>query len=469
VPRGLAIFLALFLAYGWFYQAGGWNQNSRLDLVRAIVEKHTLRIDAYHKNTGDKAHRGKHFYSDKAPGLALAAVPVAAVVSPLLPADEEARVAWLSYLCTLATCALPMALAGWLLFLLAVRLGATPGGATFAALVFGLATPAWTYATIFFGHPLATGLLLAAFYAAVKQEGEGSMRLAFGLGLAAGWATITEYPSAPVAAIVSGLALMNLAGWRARVRVGTAILAGGGVALAVLVIYNLAAFGSALSTGYTHVEGFGGMKTGFMGVTYPKLKVLGAITFGSFRGLFFHAPVLLAGFVGLAIWRRQRAAVAALVIVAYYLLFNAAYHYWNGGWSYGPRHVAPALPFLALGLAPLWSKGTPALKALLGALALLSFVLTLAAVSTTAQPPEMFARPIAQLHWPAFVDGDLSLNHQSFLEPSSDFRHLRDGKFAHDAWNLGEKMGLGGHLSLLPLAGLFALLAIVASRQRSSR
>ena len=61
--------LVILLSFLYFYEGGGWNQNSRFDLLRAIVEQRTLRIDAYHENTQDKAHFQGHYYSDKAPGL----------------------------------------------------------------------------------------------------------------------------------------------------------------------------------------------------------------------------------------------------------------------------------------------------------------------------------------------------------------------------------------------------------------
>ncbi len=73
--RAVLIAGALFLTYAFFYQAGGWNQNSRFDLVRAVVDEHTLRIDDYQANTGDKALIDGHYFSDKAPGLALVSVP----------------------------------------------------------------------------------------------------------------------------------------------------------------------------------------------------------------------------------------------------------------------------------------------------------------------------------------------------------------------------------------------------------
>src|SRR5260370_19179845 len=73
--RGTVLAILLLASYAYFYEGGGWNQNTRFDLVRAIVEGHTLRIDLYHENTGDKARVGDHFYTDKAPAASLTAVP----------------------------------------------------------------------------------------------------------------------------------------------------------------------------------------------------------------------------------------------------------------------------------------------------------------------------------------------------------------------------------------------------------
>ena len=53
----VALFVLVLGFYVYFYQAGGWNQNSRFDLVRALVEQHSSSIDTFHGNTGDKAFR----------------------------------------------------------------------------------------------------------------------------------------------------------------------------------------------------------------------------------------------------------------------------------------------------------------------------------------------------------------------------------------------------------------------------
>jgi hypothetical protein len=466
MPRKVALLLAgmLLLSFVYFYQAGGWNQNSRFALVRAIVEQHTLRIDSYAASTGDRAQVGHHFYSDKAPGQALLAVPVVAALRPLGVHSASA----LSYAATVATAALPTMLTALCLVWLALGLGATRWGAILAALAFALGSPAWAYATLLWGYALSTCGLLAAFSCAAALGRSTSLRrdllLGLGVGLAAGWAVVSEYPAAPPAVIVSGLALAKVwpAGWRRRLPVVGGIAIGALACVAVLLIYQQAAFGSPFDAGYRHVQGFTGMQQGMMGITYPKAHVIHEILFGRFRGLLPLAPALAAGPVGLVLcWRRGRRAevISALLVILYYLTLNAAYVYWNGGWSYGPRHLAPALPFLALGLAFLWQRLRPLLRVLLVAAVLWGIGSSLVAVSTTAQPPEAFDRPVAQLLWPAFKSGDLSLNHESFDESGADPRRLRGHTLPHDAWNLGEKLGLRGLPSLVPL--LLAWLAAI--------
>ena len=117
----LLIATVLFVSYAYFYAGGGWNQNSRFDLIRAIIEQGTLRIDAYHENTRDKAFFRGHYYSDKAPGLALLAVPIVAVARPVLRAagvdpGSPRGLVGLSYVATVFTLALPAALATACLF-----------------------------------------------------------------------------------------------------------------------------------------------------------------------------------------------------------------------------------------------------------------------------------------------------------------------------------------------------------------
>jgi len=77
--RLTAVLLFLVLLITYVYVFPRWadpNQNSRLDMVAAVVDDGTFQIDKYVTNTVDYAKVGEHYYSDKAPGVAFIGIPV---------------------------------------------------------------------------------------------------------------------------------------------------------------------------------------------------------------------------------------------------------------------------------------------------------------------------------------------------------------------------------------------------------
>jgi len=243
-------------------------------------------------------------------------------------------------------------------------------------------------------------------------------------------------------------------------RIATGFAAGALPCLVALMGYQYATFGSPFRVGYMYTVNFAStMNEGFMGLTYPKWYVLREILVGSFRGLLPLAPILGAAPLGFVLlWRRVRArkiAAASVAIAVYYVLLNAAFRDWHGGMSYGPRHLSPALPFLCIALAPLWTRASPAFRVLLGALVLFGAVMSLIAVSTTPMLPETLKNPVRGLLGPAFRVGDLSLSPvESFLvEPKL---HHVDTYAGYHPWNLGERAGLSGLFSLAPLFAVWS-------------
>jgi MFS family permease len=493
-----ALFALLFVSFAYFYQAGGWNQNSRFDLVRAITNEHTLNIDPFQNSTGDKAFFDGHYYSDKAPGLALAAVPVVAIMRPLLRAaggdpENYAGIALLSYLATVFTAGLLTALGGLALFDLCVSLGSSEGGALFATVTFALATPIWTLATIFIGHAFAASLLVIALASALRVGVTGEqedLRLGMAVGVCAGWATISEFPAAvPVLiALVTAFYARSL-GRRRAMRILGAMTIAALACAAVLMAYQYFCFGSPFHIAYSSESTYPGMEQGVFGVSVPRTIRLRRILFGAYRGLLPLAPTLIVAPIGL-LWmairgvrlkpdttynataaaRARLAAVVASAIAVYFVLLNASYAYWEGGWSYGPRHAAPAIPFLCIGLSALWTSASRAGRSVLATLSAYGAAVTLVAVSTMPLPPANIRRPVTEFLLPAFVAGDLSLNTQTMVAGTvdADFRGHHEPKAA---FNLGMKLGLDGHASLVPLALVWlacGVFLISARRPRSS-
>jgi len=460
-----------FFSLIYFYEGGGWNQNSRFDLLRAIVERHTLQIDAYHENTQDKAHFQGHYYSDKAPGLVFLAVPIALAARPGLRVigidPESARGEFLlSYIVTACAVALPTVLAGVCLFFSALQFGCGSIGAALTALVMCIGTPIWAYGSLFWAHALVGACLVFAFASALKLRdsatANGEFLWALTIGVAAGWATVTEYPAAPASAMLAWLALAQV--WRrgsaARWRVIAGVGVGAIVCLAALLGYLHAAFGSFRpSYSYYDPSSFSFMQQqGYMGLTYPHPDRLLKLLFGCSRGLFFASPVMVAAPVGLWwLWKEKLFSSFALVagaIALYYFLFNASFYWWKAGLTFGPRYAGAAIPLMCLGLAVAWEHASAGWRSVIVGLAVCSVLVALMAVSTTSQLAMQDSCPIVHSVWPGFWAGKMAENRESMLTVAE-----AGGKYG--ASNLGLLLGLHGLASLIPLLAVWGAAAVV--------
>jgi hypothetical protein len=471
----LPLAAVLFITYAFFVCAPAWNQNSRLALTRALVERRSVAIDPDHETTGDKSFRADHFYSDKAPGVSVAAtVPYAALfvvwsltggelpAAAIIPLDPIERAAEQSiplserkpgdrlvynaahrvalYTCSVTVVAATSVLAMLGVFLLAIRQTADPRRASAIAATYAMATPAFVYSTAFYGHQVCASALCISFALTVlPQAGCTSKKTAWAVGTGLGWAMITEYPSVVAAAMILALA-RNLHGWRFAGHTAFGILPWAGL----LALYHTVAFGSPWSTGYDFVylpEFAEGMKDNY-GLGAPRFDALLQITFGSYRGLFVLAPVLLLAVWGLGVMTAQPGplprggAIVAAAIAGYFVVLNSGYYMWDGGAAAGPRHLVPMLPFLVLGLAPAWERLPWACRVLAGVSAL---QMTMLAVAGPEAPQS--GSPL----W------EFALQRLRDATPG-------DGKTT----NLAALLGLPPLLSLVPLAAIWAWLASVA-------
>jgi len=472
--RKLACLLgaASLLSCVYFYEGGGWNQNSRFDLLRAILERHTLTIDAYHENTEDKAHFQGHYYSDKAPGLVFLAVPFAIVaragmrVVGVDPDSARGEYA-LSWMVSAWALALPTALSAVCLFFLMLRFGVDASGAAFATIMMAVGTPILAYASMFWAHALVGACLLFAFAAALRLADVSTALAEFlwalAAGLAAGWATVTEYPAAPASALIALLALGQVwkRGSAARWRVILGVGAGAAVCAAVLFGYLHAAFGGFRpSYSYYDPNSFSFMQQqGYMGLTYPHPDRLLKILFGCSRGLFFGSPVMITAAAGLW-WLREKFRWPALVaagIVLYYFLFNASFYWWKAGLTFGPRYAGACIPLMCLGVGVCWSQVSKPWRAVMIVAGAYGVFVTLMVVSTSSQLAMQGGCPIFHSSWPAFWSGQMAANRDSILLAS-------EARGAYGASNLGQLVGLHGLGTLGPFVFMWGVVCGVVAR-----
>jgi hypothetical protein len=129
---------------------------------------------------------------------------------------------------------------------------------------------------------------------------------------------------------------------------------------------------------------FPGVKPGgLLGVHAPALHTARAVFVGD-RGLLVATPVVVAAAAGLwLLFRRGLRAEALLCasVAAAFIIGECGYGDPYGGTSAGPRYLVPALPFLAVGLAPAFARWRVATTVL----AAVSIVATLVLTLTWAQ------------------------------------------------------------------------------------
>jgi hypothetical protein len=486
-----AVFFAVALGAAWFAQGGAMNQNSRYDLTRAIVESGTLRIDRYAANTMyDRSEHDGHLYSDKAPGLSLVAAPVYAITRHLGPSSppERSPDTLELHLLTFFTVGLASAFGAVVLLELLLSLGLSVGASTLAVIAWSLGTNAFGYATLFISHQLVAALFIGSFasahFARGAPEKSAQRRLALS-GLLASWAVVSEYPAAPLAALAMAHAL-----WVAGPRRLWPFVVGAAIPAAVLGGFNALCFGSPFRLGYTqlsHHHFRGVIASGFMGLTTPRVEIIGRALFGEYRGLLPYSPFLVFLVPGAVVMLRDATkrpyAIGCLVGFVYGLVLVSAYPLWHGGAGMGPRYLVQALPFAVPLVAAGFSWAFTLPRAARAAASTLAFALVAVAVTvctmTVSVMPELpdvrypgapardvaapdMERPLRDFVVPMFARGHLSV--KGVGEGGSyTFSSIVPGH-TRDAFNLGERMGLRGPASLVPLVLGWVVALVVALR-----
>lgn len=454
---GIVLVAAYVWSFPYFEQIHSANELPRIWLAQAIVDEGRFAVDTGVRTLGGPvadvseldrpatpgtSAKGK-YYSNKAPGMSLLAVPAYAVLRLFGRPTMRATTFWLR----LTASTLPQLLFLWLLAWWLSKVCADQVARRVALVGYALGTMAFTYGVTLFSHQLAAGFAMASFIvASMWARGVLRERWLPAAGAAAGMALLCDYQAVFLCVPVA----LYLA-WRGRgvwPRLRALALAGAGAVGPVLVLlaYHQACFGSPFRTGYNASKTFAHLHSqGFLGLVWPPMK---AAFVGSFftpdNGLFVLSPVLLLALPGM-VWlcrrRETRAegviAVSAFVIGAWFVSSIAM---WRGGWNVGPRYIAAALPFLVWPVAEAlaWARVQRLPLAWVGGVALVGVSLVVYGVLTPMYPH----LPSGQFH-PVFVN------------PLYDVGFWLLGR-GYAPYNAGWAVGLGGVWGMLPYFALVA-------------
>ncbi|GAC1626975.1 MAG: hypothetical protein NVS4B2_06760 [Chloroflexota bacterium] len=505
------IFFLTFAVYAYFMPRwADWNADSRLDLVHAIVDRHSLQIDRYHFNTWDKAFitdRASgvtHYYTDKAPGTAaLGVVAYAGYVlargAPVVGTGMRALTrnsAWLTPIrigrqdtqsrpaakgTNLGGCQRagsgniqyipwgnrlvpPMrdwALSKYVVTVFAVGLVS----ALFSAFFFwflGLFTRnGWSrwlltglYALCTIALPYSTN-----FYS--HQIAAACLFVAFALlylqkiGRGRRWYSplsglllgFAVFTEYTVVVIALAVGAYGLFVHRAKLRSFLAFCSAGAIPMMGLLAYNRACFGGWLDTGYAHDFCWSSAQAaGIAGFTYPHLDVLFDLTVGSYRGLFYMSPFLLLALPGVLLARRRNAAMESLVCTGIAAAFIVVLSAY-WGWN-GGKVEGP--------------------RYLVPVVPFLAFPCVFA-LDRLQRVPSGWLLVMPTILWSVFATWSMFLGGELF--PVSWYRdpifQYSLNHLSHDeiAPNAGAFFGLAGWRSILPLILLIALIAATPGKR----
>ena len=392
------------------------NEVVRIELATSIAFWARFDLEdsaAIYGLSEDVSIRDGKLYSDKAPGLSMISVPFVWIVNPILgraPSSDLPAYWPLRHVLTMLLLALPTVGLAFLVGAAVPKIDLKQR--TAYSLIAALATPLWTYGTVFFGHASAALLITVAWFLLLGFPGQssppGPRRAALG-GAVAGFSVATEYPTALLVAVIFATLLVRRTSLLVLVGAAAGAFAGALPAL----IYHQIAFGAPWITGYSFkaASDFQAIIAhGAFGVSWPSAEALWGISFGARRGIFYYCPLLLL--MPLGLWRMVRKggwrdAGPILTATVAYVLFAAGFVDWQAGWCAAARHLVPILPLaiaVALSVAETPSKHRwgAAIVVILIAISGTNALLTIAL--TPYFPPE-FGAPLAQLVLPSLADG----------------------------------------------------------------
>lgn len=291
------------------------------------------------------------YYPSKAPMLSFLGAPVYAGLKALkTPVSDSAQVLFSRLFITIAPTLLMLVfLRRFLSSVVSAALADT------LVVVYALGTLAFSYSEQFLSHQLTAVLLFFTFFLAWQVE-RGAMKEVglVGAGAFAGAVVATEYTGALGVVCVAAYVLASRwRRWPALARAVGFVLLGAAPFLGFVLWYHQAAFGSPLTSGYKFLADAQYQDWhlgGFLGIRYPDPRAFVLSMFSPLRGFFTLSAFLLLAFFGLSPLKAKDRPqwVMLVVLLAGNAYFTSSFTYDSWGWTTGPRHLTPVIPFLVL-------------------------------------------------------------------------------------------------------------------------
>ena len=342
--RPLYVFLLFGLVLSILFSSGqieNPDTHLRLTQTRIILDDNKFGLP---DDVGEDSHGnisinkdGKRFMVYN-PGQTIIFIPIYYIAN--LVSTDEANAYYFSAFCVSFLNYMVHALCAFILFKIALLLGAVKKQAYLVSIFFGLTSYSFVFAQSTYEHHFEMFFILLSVYFAQKKDTNHAGLLS-GLMLSLG----LVFRTTSILAVPAILLLQKNNNERLKVLMSLTI------GVAFVLLYNYYRFGNPLETGYSlawslaHSDkfdfwSFSGFPEAFFGFLFSPGKGL----------IFFSTTIVIALFGIKTFWEKQRLIFYAILLIsANYLIVFSLNFAWHGSiWSYGPRYILPIIPFLYL-------------------------------------------------------------------------------------------------------------------------
>ncbi|MGI8894002.1 MAG: hypothetical protein ACR2GN_11180 [Bacteroidia bacterium] len=319
------------------------NSTSRALAVMSLVEQGQLHFDQYAHLTGDKSFINGHVYSDKAPLPVFIVYPVIKLIQifGLYPDEVTSRLNLVLVAGGFLVSVLPLVLIMFFLYNHLEDRKSSYRNYWLVTLPI-MSGFLWVYNFSFYSHILA-GFFIILAYLFIER---GKYLVA---GIISGLAFLTEYP---VVVIPGVWILLEVIKFR-KIKPAFTFITGLIPVASLLLLYNYMQSGQILQLSYDYVsDDYAQMKENY-GFGLPSLNAIWGMTFSTYRGLLFFAPLFFpVVLVAIYYFIRKKESLKNFITHPWfipfviYILLISAYFMWWGGWSFGPRHLIPIVLFI---------------------------------------------------------------------------------------------------------------------------
>jgi hypothetical protein len=331
--------ICIILVSGWYVDV--WensNSCSRVLPIATFFERGDFVLNKYKDKTIDISMVNGNYYMDKAPLPTMLTLPFFGLIKLLGMVHSEqgsyyGRAVYISgaFICGI----LPFL---WIMFMLIKTLVSQQREhLVLMAVVALLSSFVFVFSGTFFAHVLAAACCLMAYIFFEKEK-------YFWVGIFCGLSFLTEYTTVWIF-----IAWLFIDAVRNKKIVNVLLaLIGFAPSLLFILCYNYYFTGSPFKMLYLFVaDNFVVAEKSTYGLSFPKLKAIHGLLFSESRGILFYAPVLIYAIYNLFTDKLMLAQIRVKSLLLHpillpfllTLLFISSHAAWEGGWSYGPRHL----------------------------------------------------------------------------------------------------------------------------------